>query len=356
MDFRHCHADVIRNCCAPCVGRVSREDYLARVEQAVRVLEGTDKSILDEIEREMAAAAAGLDFERAARLRDALAALRTTMNPSRRFTRGQGQPLGPDIDPLADLADLQEALGLAAPPLTMECFDISNISATYSVASMVRFQNGRPDSKNYRRYRIRNVQGQNDFASMSEVIRRRYGRILRDLGAEGEEASQEGAAEAAHRAAGRAEAEGRVVVRLPDLVVVDGGKGQLGMAVRELRALGLWDLPVIGLAKEREEIFRPGADHPLVLPHERGAIKLLQRLRDEAHRTANGYHQILLQRRVRESLLDDCPGMSPNKKRILLEAFGSVERLRKRTAGEIAAVPGISAAFARTVVAWLAAR
>ncbi len=355
-DYRHCHADVIRSCTAPCMGRIPRADYLDRVMAAVRVLEGGDKSILDALQAEMEDAATALDFERAARLRDALAALRETMHPSRRFTRGKGQPLGPDIDPLAEVADLQQALGLGSPPLTMECFDISNISATYSVASMVRFQNGCPDSASYRRYRIRTVAGQDDFASMAEVIRRRYGRILRTLAADGDTANQEDAAEAARRAARAAESGGRAVVRLPDLVVVDGGKGQLGMAVRELRALGLWDLPAIGLAKEREEIFRPGSDHPLVLPHDRGAIRLLQRIRDEAHRVANGYHQILLQRRVRESILDDCPGMGPSKKQALLAAFGSVERLRKRTPEEIAALPGISVAFARTLVAWLADR
>ncbi len=352
-DYKHCHADVIKNCPAPCIGRISREDYHARVAAALRVLEGDDKSVLDELRGEMQAAATALDFEKAALLRDALDALEKTTLPMRRFTRGRGEPTGPGIDPLADVQDLQDALGLALPPLTMECFDISNISATYAVASMVRFENGKPDSANYRRYRIKTVDGQNDFAGMAEVVRRRYGRILGTLNPEAEPESQEDVADAVARAGKKGAASGRPAVLLPDLVIVDGGKGQLGMAVKELQALGLWELPVIGLAKQREEIFRPGVEFPLVLPHERGALKLLQRIRDEAHRFANGYHQILLRRRVKESQLDDMPGMSPSKKQRLLAEFGSVERLRRKQPEEIATLPGISLEFARGLLDWL---
>ena len=352
-DYKHCHADIIKNCSAPCILRISADDYRARVAAAVKVLEGHDRALLDELRADMAAAAAALDFEKAARLRDIVLAIEKTTEPARRFTRGQGQPLGPGIDPVADLRDLQDVLGLPVPPLVMECFDISNISATYSVASMVRFENGRPSSANYRRYRIQSVQGQNDFASMAEVVRRRYGHILRDLAKDADPSSQETPDDAARRAAARAGAAGRPAVNLPDLVIVDGGKGQLAMAVQELRNLGLWDLPVIGLAKEREEIFRPGSEFPIVLPHDRGAVKILQRIRDEAHRVANGYHQILLRRRVRESRLDDCPGMTPAKKQKLLAAFGSVERLKRRSQDELSALHGISPAFAAAVLAWL---
>lgn len=354
-EYRHCHADVIKNCTAPCILRISPDDYRARIEAALRVLSGEDKSVIPELRAEMEAAAARLDFEKAARLRDVIDALEKTTERARRFARGTGQPLGPGIDPLEDVRDLQQALGLAYPPLTMECFDISNISATYSVASMVRFENGRPDSANYRRYRIQGVDGQNDFASIAEVVRRRYRRVLGGLASQADPDSQESPEDQARRAATatRPGAGGKRVVALPDLIVVDGGKGQLAMAVKELQALGLWNIPVIGLAKQREEIFRPGIDLPLVLPHERGAIRLLQRLRDESHRTANGYHQILLRRRVKESALDDCPGMSDTKKQRLLTAFGSVDRLRRRTPDDIAALPGISLAFAKSLLAFL---
>ena len=147
--------------------------------------------------------------------------------------------------------------------------------------------------------------------------------------------------------------EGRAKIVLPDLVIVDGGKGQLSMAVRELRNLGLYDLPVIGLAKQREEVFFPGESDPLLIPHDRGALKLLQRIRDEAHRFANGYNALLYRRRMKESLLDDCPAVSPRKKQALLEKFGSVERIRKASAGEIAALPGISEKTAAAILEWL---
>jgi excinuclease ABC subunit C len=252
----------------------------------------------------------------------------------------------------------------------MECFDISNISSNHIVASMVRFRNGLPDNASYRRYRIRTVKGQDDFASMAEVVRRRYSRILLEarkrIGQEEAEASQESPMEAMRRLEreqdfrdfgsdsrpGKAK-ERRPFVRLPDLVIVDGGKGQLGSALKELQRLGLRDLPVIGLAKQREEIFRPGRPEPLVLSHETGALRLLQRIRDEAHRFANGYHQLLMKRRVEESILDDCPGISQARKQRLLEKFGSVARLRKVSAEKIAKVAGINPRLAGEIAHFL---
>jgi excinuclease ABC subunit C len=147
--------------------------------------------------------------------------------------------------------------------------------------------------------------------------------------------------------------EGRAKIVLPDLVIVDGGKGQLGMAVRELRALGLHELPVIGLAKQREEIFIPGRAGPVLISHDRGALKLLQRIRDEAHRFANDYNALLYRRRMRESLLDECPGMSPARKQRLLKKFGSVTRIRAASAEQIAALPGISLKSAQGILDFL---
>jgi excinuclease ABC subunit C len=280
----------------------------------------------------------------------------------------------------------------------MECFDIANIGTAHCVASMVRFKNGMPDNSNYRRYRIRVVSGQNDFAAMSEVVRRRYSRILLEgrerMGPEAADQSQEGPLEAMRRLERIIEknAEDEAVldeftstemaidkdgqttegppqsnpqsairnpkffVRLPDLVIVDGGKGQLSSAMEELQRLGLQDLPIIGLAKEEEEIYRPERAEPLRLSHDTGALKLLQRIRDEAHRWANGYHQLLLNRRVKESVLDDCPGVSENRKAALLRAFGSITRLRRATAEEIAEVPGVGKALAEQVVSFLQQR
>jgi excinuclease ABC subunit C len=256
------------------------------------------------------------------------------------------------VRPTEDLAELGEWLQLGAPPRVMECFDISNVSSNHIVASMVRFTDGAPDNQNYRRYRIRTVAGQDDFASMAEVIRRRYSRILAENHAvdpEAAAASQESTVDAQRRLA----REGRARIVLPDLVIVDGGKGQLSCAVKELRALGLHDLPVVGLAKQREEVFFPGKSDPVLIPHDRGALKLLQRIRDEAHRFANGYNALLYRRRMSESVLDDCPGITPRRKQQLLEKFGSVARLRRASPEAIAALPGISQKAAEGIVEWL---
>jgi excinuclease ABC subunit C len=320
VDYRHCLQHIIKNCSAPCVNKITRAGYLAQVKQACDFLDGASGEMLAEFRVEMEAAAARLDFERAAEIRNLLDDLRRTTRPTKRFAR----QFVTTVQPTEDLRALQEALGLAEPPGIIECFDISNISTTHKVASMVCFRGGKPDRDSYRRYRIKTVEGQDDFASMAEVVRRRYSRVLN---------------------------EG---IRKPGLIVVDGGRGQLGSACRELEALGLSDLPIIGLAKEREEIFRPGQSAPLVIDHSSGAIRLLQRIRDEAHRFANGYHQILMKQRVSESVLDDCPGVSENRKRLLLRHFGSIEKLRRATVEEICAIEGIGPKLAASVVEYLA--
>ncbi len=360
-DYKHCSNDIIKNCSAPCIGRISRDGYLARIEQACDFLAGKSKDLLPALEKEMQHYAAKLDFERAAELRDMIADLKKTLEPARAFERGARARVVSTLDPMADVRELQEELHLERPPLVMECFDIANIGATHCVASMVRFKNGVPDNANYRRYRIRTTSGQNDFVAMAEVIRRRFSRIL----LEGRKALGEDADvtdESPVEVMRRLESQNQPAIRnpkfvtLPDLIIVDGGKGQLSMAMQELQRLGLSDLPVIGLAKEREEIYRPGASEPLLIPHDRGALKLLQRIRDEAHRWANGYHQLLLRRRVDASLLDDCPGVSQNRKAALLKTFGSVVRLRAATPEAIADVPGISSTLARQIHEFLASR
>src|SRR5215210_5698300 len=237
---------------------------------------------------------------------------------------------------------------------------------------MVCFRDGVPDRSNYRRYRIQGVEGQNDFASMAEVIRRRYSRALleaRDQQPDTAEFSQENPAEALERLRsddgnpiaqdgddGEEEKRAFVPVRLPDLVIVDGGKGQLSSACKELQRLGLHDLPIIGLAKEFEENYRPATPLPMRLPEDSGALRLLQRIRDEAHRVANSYHQLLMKKRIAESILDDCPGVSQNRKQALLRRFGSVERIRKASAEEVAATEGIGPRLAEQIVEFLKKR
>ncbi len=403
QDYKHCSNDIIKNCSAPCIGRISQDGYKARMQQAIDVLDGQSRELVDAMEEEMRKAAARLDFERAAELRDMVEALRTTTNAARfrTFERGARRKAMSSINPMADVRELQEQLHLENPPLVMECFDIANIGTAHCVASMVRFENGAPDTANYRRYRIRVVSGQNDFAAMAEVVRRRYSRFLltaRDQLGEDAAFTNESPLEVMRRLDKQKQSEAPhdldvtdasdnsefdetempdgsrtqnrppgfphspssirrpkpSWVRLPDLVIVDGGKGQLGMAVEQLQRLGLHGLPVIGLAKEHEEIYLPGRSDPIVLSHELGALKLLQRIRDEAHRWANSYHQLLLRRRVEESVLDDCPGISETRKAALLRQFGSVARLRKATIAEVASVPGIGKGVAEQVVAFLA--
>ncbi len=335
---------------------ITAEDYRERVERACELLAGQSAEAMGALEEQMRKAADAMDFEKAAELRNMIADLRQTTRPMRRFTR---HSLPSTVNPAADLAALGDALGLAHLPLVMECFDISNISTTHIVASMVRFREGVPDKANYRRYRVRTVEGQDDFASMAEVVRRRYSRVLleaRDANPDAAEFSQEPPGEALARLSTINSQPSTAFVRLPDLIIVDGGKGQLSSACKELQRLGLHEQPIIGLAKEFEEIHRPGRALPLILPHDSGALRLLQRIRDEAHRFANGYHQLLMKKRVAESLLDDCPGVSENRKQLLLRAFGSVARLRQASVEKIAAVEGIGRKMAEQVAAFLAAR
>jgi excinuclease ABC subunit C len=357
------------------LSETSAEQYRERVEQACEFLEGKSREMITALEEQMHAAAEKMDFEKAAELRNMVADLRSTTRPTRRFTRGS---LPSTIDPTADVQALADALHLPDAPRVMECFDISNISTTHVVASMVCFRDGVPDKNNYRRYRVRTVEGQDDFASMAEVVRRRYSRILleaRNANSDAAEFSQENAADALARISSHPERsrgslsqnaelmsrdsstplrsarndESFVAVRLPDLIIVDGGKGQLSSACRELQRLGLHDLPIIGLAKEHEEIYRPGRALPLRLPMDSPALRLLQRIRDEAHRFANAYHQLLMKKRVEESILDDCPGVSQNRKSLLLQRFGSVNRLRQASVEEIASTEGIGRKLAEEV-------
>src|SRR5437867_4109429 len=343
------------------------KQYRERVSQAGDFLEGHSREMISTLESEMQKAAEKMDFEKAAELRNMIGDLRSTTRPTRRFTRGT---LPSAIDPMADVQALAVALRLPNVPRVMECFDISNISTTHVVASMVCFRNGGPDKTNYRRYRVRTVAGQDDFASMAEVVRRRYSRVLLQISETGNrkresgdvnlvvdvspEHSQESAFETARRLENYNFPQSAIrhpqsLVRLPDLIIVDGGKGQLSAACRELQRLGLHDLPIIGLAKEREEIYRPGRALPLRLPMDSPALRLLQRIRDEAHRFANAYHQLLMKKRVEESILDDCPGVSQNRKNLLLRRFGSVNRLRKASVEEIASTEGIGRKLAEEV-------
>ncbi len=230
---------------------------------------------------------------------------------------------------LAALEELAEALGLPAVPVRVECYDISTIQGSDTVGSMVVFVDGKPATDQYRRFRIRTVEGTDDFASHREVLRRRFRRAA----LEAEERSD----------------DAELRWRMPDLVLIDGGKGQVSAAKEVLDELGLHDLPLAGIAKQREELFLPGSRDPIVLPGTSPALHLVQRLRDEAHRFAITYHRNLRGKRQTRSAFDEVPGLGPKRRRALLRAFGSVRRIREASAEEIAAVPGIGAGLADRV-------
>ncbi|MGE5590040.1 MAG: excinuclease ABC subunit UvrC [Bacillota bacterium] len=229
------------------------------------------------------------------------------------------------------LADLQESLDLPHPPVRMECFDISHTQGSEVVASMVVFEGGRPKKSDYRRFKIQHGMGNNDFLSMAEVIRRRFRKGLDERAA---------LADAGLLRSSEAKNEAKFA-DFPDLLIIDGGKGQLNAAREVLRALGLEHIPTFGLAKENEELYREGQPDPIILPRGSHALHLLQRLRDEAHRFAITYHRKLHARAATHSALDDIPGVGPVRRKALLRHFGSVAAIRRATPEEIAQVEGI---------------
>jgi excinuclease ABC subunit C len=256
-----------------------------------------------------------------------------TRNAGDTLAREQARWLADHGKTLVALEELAEALGIAGPPARIECYDISTFQGRESVGSMVVFEDGRPKTGEYRRFRIRTVSGPNDFASHQEVLRRRFHRAR-----SGEEGSEE-----------------ELRWKLPDLVVVDGGRGQVSAAKEVLDEMGLHDLPLAGLAKEREELFLPGRPDPVLLAATSPALYLVQRLRDEAHRFAITYHRDLRAKSTVRSAFDDLPGVGPKRRRALLRVFGSVKRVRDAPVEQIAAVPGISRSLAERIKATLEA-
>jgi excinuclease ABC subunit C len=451
-DPRPCLYYHIKRCLGPCIGAVGREAYRQMIDRACLFLEGKQEEIIEGLRREMLAAAEALNFERAAELRDQVAAITQIIERQRivsehlrdhdfiAFAREDGQAcvqvffvrggkligreyfvltgtqgeaeaallsafltqfydeaaeVPPEIVVQSDLdeftvieewlrrkrgtkvtievprlgekqdllqlaaenaaetlrklraeweadtskhvealAEIQRALELPAPPSRIECYDISNIQGTSATGSMVVFVQGAPSKQDYRHFRIKTVEGANDFASMAEVLRRRFARA-KELGA----------------GRGLEGQENRWAI-LPDLVIVDGGKGQLGAALEAMAELGFGHIPVVGLAKQNEELYLPQRPAPLILPRDSQGLYLLQRIRDEAHRFAITYHRKLRERQGK-SLLDEIPGIGPRRRKALLQAFGSLEGIRQATLEELAAVPGMNRRVAEQLRAYL---
>ncbi|MCD6553426.1 MAG: excinuclease ABC subunit UvrC [Anaerolineae bacterium] len=236
------------------------------------------------------------------------------------------------------LTELQEALGLSAAPVRIEGYDISNIQGTAATGSMVVFVKGVPRKSDYRRFRIRTVPGADDYAMMQEVLRRRFKRVVEaGEGAEGEDVFPPG----------KKLDESFAV--LPDLILIDGGKGQLNAVQEVLQEYGLDNLAVASLAKKREEIFVPGQPDPIVLPRDSQGLYLAQRVRDEAHRFAVDYHRTVRRKKGLASQLEEVPGVGPKRRQALLQHFGSIEAIRQASVDELAAVPGMTRKIAERV-------
>lgn len=326
QDHKHCMNDIIRFCSAPCVAKISPDAYRARVEEAIAFMRGERPELLKELREIMDQAAAAQQYERAAALRDTLFLLQEAI---KRRIRGEKSLSIKADEARAGVTELQQALKLSNPPRVIETYDISNISGTFAVGSMVCAVDGLPQRSRYRLFRIKTVEGSDDPRMMAEVIRRRYTRVLEEKAA------------------------------LPDLVLVDGGITQLRAARAELDRLGLEELPAVGLAKRFEEIYpmamareRKGypdagtIQSPVRLPENSNALKVCKQIRDEAHRFALTYHRRLRMKRLRESILDDVPGIGQKRKELVLGHFGSIARLRRASVEDLTAIPGVGPAMA----------
>jgi excinuclease ABC subunit C len=230
------------------------------------------------------------------------------------------------------LEELREALNLEALPIRIECYDISHAMGQEIVASMTVFEDGQAKKAHYRKFALRSLEGQDDFAAMAEVIARRFARLTAEPGSDAWDES---------------------FSQTPNLVVIDGGKGQLSAALASMQAYDLPRVAVIALAKRVEEVFLPGEAAPILLDRSSPGLQLLQRIRDEAHRFAVGFHRQRRDARARESLFDRLEGVGPARRRALLRHFGSAERVVEASQEELEGTPGVPAKTARSIYAQL---
>lgn len=266
--FRPCLLYSIRQCSAPCNLRVGRDEYRRQIKKLIWILDGKKAKLIRRMEAEMREASVALNFEKAARIRDEVAALAKL--DLRGDVKDNDQPHVFPLDPKKGLRGLKKVLGLATVPRTIEGVDIAHLSGQDTVASLVAFLDGLPFKAGYRRYKVKSVAGIDDFASMREVVTRRFKRLHADEAV------------------------------FPDILLIDGGKGQLNAAVDAFKVLGIDPPTLISLAKQEEEIFRPGESESIKLSRHSAALRLLQYVRDEAHRFAQHYHHILRRKKMTE--------------------------------------------------------
>lgn len=317
--YHHCNNDQICTCSAPCIGKISESDYRARFEEACDCLRGKRIDIIEELKQKMLEASQAMEYETAGRYKVVWEALRDMAHAR------QIGPVTTDAmrreDALYGLKMLAAALNLPAPPHIIECFDISNTSGILAVASMVVAVDGIPDQRRYRTFNMEGFDGPNDPAMIAQAVTRRYSSL--------KESGQP----------------------MPDLIVLDGGITQLRAARAALSKIGIEEIPTVGLAERLEELVMDNGEPPLLLPRDSDALKVVRRLRDEAHRFAITHHRARRNKTIRESLLDEIPGIGPAKKMLLLRTFGSVNAISKQTVERIAAVPGIGTSLAEIIIA-----
>ncbi len=288
----------------------TRCEYMHRVNAALNYLRGMDTRALKDAKIKMKEASLAMNYEKAAKLRDLISAIEETRRG------GKGAMINSDISKtskeiaMSAIESLKHTFNLKKIPFCIECFDISHISGSFCVASMVRFENGEPARKRYRRFKIRSFVGNDDFRAMSEVVYRRYKRF-----------SNEGQ-------------------NMPDIVLIDGGKGQVYSALKAFAEVGITPPFIAGLAK-REETVVLGDFSEKKLPRRHEGLRLLQRVRDEAHRFANSFSEFLRSQKIRESLLDDFPRLGKKRKDSLLAHFGSIAKIKKASIEELKSVEGI---------------
>jgi len=303
-------------CSAPCAGKIDLNDYQKNVKECCLLLSGQLNILLKDLKKEMRIASQLMFYEKAAKIRDTIGMIAKVISQekiSKSYQRKLDIYLNEKINDASlkkALQHLQHYLELEAMPFHIEAFDISNIHGQISVGSMVVFQSGIPDKKKYRHFKIKYMEGINDFAMMKEVIFRRF----RDNHLKNEP--------------------------LPDLVLLDGGKGQLSAVAQVLLELNL-KLNLVSLAKREEELFQPGKKEPILLPRNSEAFFLIQRIRDEAHRFAITHHKKLRSKLIKSSVIDFIPGIGEKRKNQLLSKFKSIDHIRNADIVELIEIPGI---------------
>lgn len=314
MPKRVCLNYHIKQCFGPCEGKIERGAYGEMISQIKLFLEGRRTELVKRLSGKMKEASKGEDFEEAGRLRDIIEALTSVR---------RGKVL---YNPADELGELKGLLGLKGELSVIEAFDVSNIMGEDAVGSMIYFYKGKPKKSEYRKFRIRTVSGIDDYSMMREIVHRRYARLIEEK------------------------------KTLPDLILIDGGKGHLGVALDELNKLGLANIQAIGIAKEFEHVYKADSPKPIVLPRDSKALHLLERIRDEAHRFAISYHKSLQSKKVGASLLDGVPGIGEKRKKALINHFGSVDKIRDASVEDMLKVKGFNERSARAVIEYLKGR